>query len=178
MEKQYYIASKNSRLGPFTLSQLKERNIDSDTLIWCEGMEQWTKAGELDELKSAIPPPTPFQIESQIKKEIISKTIQREKMLIVTPAMYTGVVFCIMFLGMFGVSGGFEGDKQSLVDAFYNMGVYTTKQDVISLIAGISLFWSFLFSIICFVILYLHEKRKNKQNVFTETKEEEQIITN
>jgi len=70
MERKYYIAQGKEHLGPFSISELQEKKISPDTLIWYEGLEQWTKASEITELKSCIvsiplPPPTPSQIEFQ-----------------------------------------------------------------------------------------------------------------
>ena len=159
MEKHYFIASKNSRLGPFTLSQLKEQDIDSNTLIWCEGMEQWTKAGEFDELKSTIPPPTPFQIESQTKRKNYEKLFHARKRILVKAAKKTAVIFCIIFLLLFVMFGGLR-DNWDAVDMLFEMKVYTTTETVKSTIAAISLFWSSIISIICFVCFYMSNSKK------------------
>jgi len=55
MERQYYIESEKDYLGPFTLSELKDKKLKSDTLIWYEGLEYWTKSEDLEELKANIP---------------------------------------------------------------------------------------------------------------------------
>ncbi len=58
--KSYFIHDGNQQLGPFSISDLKEKNIQSSTPIWTEEMSDWTTAGELPELSSIIrkiPPP-------------------------------------------------------------------------------------------------------------------------
>lgn len=60
--KQYFIFIKNKKEGPYSTSELQKLNITSNTLIWTKGMDEWTKASDLNELKSVlenIPPPLP-----------------------------------------------------------------------------------------------------------------------
>jgi len=57
---KYYLHDGDERRGPFSLAQLKTKSITKDTPIWREGLEDWTKAGMLDELSSlftSVPPP-------------------------------------------------------------------------------------------------------------------------
>ena len=49
---------------PFSLTEIYKKDIKEDTLIWYEGLNDWTKAKEISELKvmfkvnlSPIPPP-------------------------------------------------------------------------------------------------------------------------
>lgn len=58
--RQYFLHNGTSEEGPFTLEQLKERNIQPDTLIWFEGLQEWVAANTADDLKplfSIKPPP-------------------------------------------------------------------------------------------------------------------------
>jgi hypothetical protein len=50
MEVEYYIASGQQRLGPFTIEQLATQGLQPATLVWCEGMPQWTPASTVQEL--------------------------------------------------------------------------------------------------------------------------------
>lgn len=50
----YYIAENNGRRGPFSLEQLATMSIDSDTLVWTEGMETWERAGDQEVLRAII----------------------------------------------------------------------------------------------------------------------------
>jgi hypothetical protein len=54
--QKYYYNDGASRFGPFTIEELQARNITADTPIWCDGLSNWVKAGELDELKSILNP--------------------------------------------------------------------------------------------------------------------------
>jgi hypothetical protein len=59
---KYYYADNDIQYGPFTIDELKTKHIKKTTLIWTEGMEDWTLADEIEELKNIIisqPPPLP-----------------------------------------------------------------------------------------------------------------------
>lgn len=65
----YFIIVNGVQQGPFTLDELRMHNIASDTLVWAEGMAQWTPAWQVEELKplfygkpsnqGPVPPPPP-----------------------------------------------------------------------------------------------------------------------
>ncbi len=67
---EYFIYKDNRQQGPFTTEQLSAMGLTSETLVWREGMEQWTPAWQVQELRDAIagkantsgtttPPPPP-----------------------------------------------------------------------------------------------------------------------
>lgn len=62
MNQNFYIAVSDQQQGPFTIDELRTKGIQRDTLVWTEGLENWTKAEYLpffkDILKS-VPPPLP-----------------------------------------------------------------------------------------------------------------------
>lgn len=49
---QFYYSDGKERYGPFTIEQLKERNITSETLVWKEGLADWVPARNLADLQS------------------------------------------------------------------------------------------------------------------------------
>lgn len=60
MSQQFYIAVNGQKTGPFSLEELKSKDIQKDTLMWTEGLDNWTKADHIPLLKDilrAIPPP-------------------------------------------------------------------------------------------------------------------------
>jgi uncharacterized RDD family membrane protein YckC len=62
MNQNYYIAISGQQQGPFTLDELQTKGIQRDTLVWTEGLENWTKVEYLPFLKDAlkaVPPPLP-----------------------------------------------------------------------------------------------------------------------
>lgn len=51
---KYYIAVNNQPQGPFEISELSQMCITPDTLLWCEGMNNWHPAKEIAEINSAL----------------------------------------------------------------------------------------------------------------------------
>lgn len=60
---QFYYTDGKERFGPFSLDELKEKNIKDETLVWKEGLPDWVPARNLRELESlfstagVFPPP-------------------------------------------------------------------------------------------------------------------------
>jgi len=69
--KKYFYSDGIEKHGPFSLDELKYEGIKIDTLIWFEGLEDWTPANDVDELRpilELIPPPLskPYSQKSDI----------------------------------------------------------------------------------------------------------------
>jgi TM2 domain-containing membrane protein YozV len=58
---RYYVADGMVQRGPFELSDLPGQGLRGDTLVWKEGMEQWRRADEVEELIFAGALPRPAQ---------------------------------------------------------------------------------------------------------------------
>ena len=52
----YYYTDGRERFGPFTLEELREKNIARETLIWRAGLTDWMPAGNLAELQPLFQP--------------------------------------------------------------------------------------------------------------------------
>ncbi|MEP6647908.1 MAG: CD225/dispanin family protein [Saprospiraceae bacterium] len=50
--EQYYYTDGKERYGPFTIEQLRGRNITPETLTWKEGMPDWLAAKNLSDLQT------------------------------------------------------------------------------------------------------------------------------
>lgn len=60
MEREYFVVINGKQEGPFNLKSLQFKNLNKETLVWYDGLNEWMKAGELEELKSVVkatPPP-------------------------------------------------------------------------------------------------------------------------
>jgi len=58
--KNYFYSVDNQKHGPLSFEELKQENITKDFLIWFEGLEDWTFAGDLEEMRPILelkPPP-------------------------------------------------------------------------------------------------------------------------
>ena len=51
---RYFIIEDGKQAGPYSIYELKDKAITSDTLVWAEGMQAWTPAWQVDELKSFL----------------------------------------------------------------------------------------------------------------------------
>lgn len=68
---KYFIITNNESKGPFKLDELKTFPITSKTLIWYHGLEEWTEAENIPELKELFeltPPPIPKNTNSNISE--------------------------------------------------------------------------------------------------------------
>lgn len=67
VQVNYYYAVNGQQLGPVSFERLKElfasRTINRDSLIWKQGMANWSALKDIEELKSFLggntPPPLP-----------------------------------------------------------------------------------------------------------------------
>lgn len=62
MSPSYFIVVNRKQIGPFSLEELKSKPIKRDSLVWTEGLNEWTpleQIPELAELLKTIPPPIP-----------------------------------------------------------------------------------------------------------------------
>jgi len=88
--KKYFYSNGTEKQGPFSFDELKTENITQETLIWFEGLEDWTVAYEIEELNEIfelIPPPVienEFKIVNNEFHEKMSKLSDDELKLIVT----------------------------------------------------------------------------------------------
>ncbi len=62
----YYVAIEGQQTGPFDMNALQQKiqagEVSRDTLVWKAGMDQWAKAGNVDEVSNLFkqtPPPVP-----------------------------------------------------------------------------------------------------------------------
>ena len=51
MKKYYYVNKKGQQAGPVTADQLIQHGVTAKTYVWCTGMDNWDKAGNIEELK-------------------------------------------------------------------------------------------------------------------------------
>ena len=51
---KYFIIVNDAQQGPYTVEELRQRNISSGTLVWTEDMQKWTPARQVEELKPSL----------------------------------------------------------------------------------------------------------------------------
>ena len=47
----YFVNGSNRQEGPIEVSEFSAHGITSETLVWREGLKEWTKAGNVEELR-------------------------------------------------------------------------------------------------------------------------------
>ena len=58
MENYFYVDKNQKQAGPIMPSQFAAAGVTPQTLVWRKGIDQWTPAGELDELREYFHPQT------------------------------------------------------------------------------------------------------------------------
>ncbi len=127
-EQVYYVAVNGQKTGPFSINELKTQNIKRDTLVWTEGLSEWTKAEfipALKELFKAMPPPVPgSETKSSYQQapppppyggsdqKYFGYQLARRRERLFATILETIIIVVPLFL-LFG-EGIFEGDPYSL----------------------------------------------------------------
>jgi hypothetical protein len=154
-----YFISKNGKVeGPLTLGQIKNINLDKDTLVWKEGFNDWVKASNIEELKDYIvskPPPLP---EEQIKYENKILLVSIVKNSISYVFILTIVFELILFYGAFFNT---NTDLDNLFPVFLSKA--ERNNPFLYLINN--LFSSFLISFILVMAYVAISYFKNKRNL-------------
>ena len=65
---KYYIAENGQQTGPFEPSELLAHGLTVNSLVWCEGMPNWTSASQVPELMALLSGQTfnPGNIDTQL----------------------------------------------------------------------------------------------------------------
>jgi len=74
--KKYFLIKNDTKNGPYSISELQSIDFNKDTLIWHNGLENWKKAEEFEELLVILeetPPPIPI-VGSQSNQTINSES--------------------------------------------------------------------------------------------------------
>lgn len=66
---KFYLHNGKNQDGPFTKTELKEKNITKTTEIWYEGLADWVKAENIEELKDLFDNKTPPPFKKNITTE-------------------------------------------------------------------------------------------------------------
>lgn len=70
MEQKFYILVDEIQQGPFSIEELKKKNLNKNTLVWFDDLENWEEARNIKELEKVLmknPPPIPTNAEKPIK---------------------------------------------------------------------------------------------------------------
>jgi len=88
---QYFVARLGESHGPYTIEALKDQNITQDTLIWYEGLIDWKRAEDIEEIRMTLFTPISVPENPPAEKPSNSKWLMPADGIVIT-------VFVIMFL--------------------------------------------------------------------------------
>jgi TPR repeat protein len=75
--KKYFYAINKVQNGPFSLDEILKKNLDKNTLVWCEGLPEWVKLSEISELNinrdPSLPPPIRVKGSGFLNKNLLKK---------------------------------------------------------------------------------------------------------
>lgn len=63
---QYYYTDGKERFGPYTMEELKGKNITAETLVWKEGLVDWVPARNLADLQALFSSSSDFQLPANV----------------------------------------------------------------------------------------------------------------
>ena len=104
---KYFIVENNKQSGPFSIYELKDKGITSETLVWAEGMTDWTPAWKVDELRAFLfntrdastPPPLPEDMEHPAAAQAEpAAAIEKKKGSSCLKRMFVGFLFLLAVL--------------------------------------------------------------------------------
>jgi GYF domain 2 len=68
--RYYFIKDGDTELGPFTIKQLTPKSVKKNTPVWFAGLQEWTTAGQVYELKELFVTKLPSRSFSKSKIKI------------------------------------------------------------------------------------------------------------
>ncbi len=106
--KKYYLHDGTEQKGPFDIEELKSKNLNRDTPIWYEGINEWTTIGNVNELKeiiTATPPPfitqkaSPPPVQKPIQETRVSSELPQQKSSIGRKLLIWGGIIVLGLIG-------------------------------------------------------------------------------
>lgn len=82
--KKYFIHNGVEQEGPFDINELRSKKINSQTLIWHEGLSDWTTANNIEEIKEILNSPPPFRNIHKDDKQSDNNSKKGSKKIILT----------------------------------------------------------------------------------------------
>ena len=136
MNRYFYIDPEGKQRGTFTPDELRQEPVKRDTLVWTQGMEQWKRAEEVEELQFLFSDisgnyPTgqtdqsyPYSQPSAPAETLppMPKTWLVESILVTILPF----VLCGSFLSLLGIIAIVYAAQ---VESFYNRGDYTAAAE-------------------------------------------------
>ena len=112
--KLFFYSDGQSQFGPFSKEELQSKGITAETLVWYEGLTEWIKAGEADELeelfpkaptppplpKTVTPPPIPKEYTISAQKQNLVDLESEKESLKRTSIIVSIILICVAILAI------------------------------------------------------------------------------
>lgn len=125
MSKYYFYTDGEKEFGPFSIKDLKEKDIKRNTKVWTQGMNEWQEAGSVPELAELfVLTPPPFSKEEP-KTEVVPQKAAASQSRKYPPKTWLvesilATLFCCLPFGIVGIvnaakveSRFYAGDEQA-----------------------------------------------------------------
>lgn len=138
MNRYFYIDTEGKQKGTFSPEELRMEQIKRDTLVWTQGMEQWKRAEEVEELawlfSGEVPPAAaqqPYLSPGQSQPATpygATPAAQMPKSWLVESILVTILPFilCSSFLSLLGIIAIVYAAQ---VESFFNRGDYAASAE-------------------------------------------------
>lgn len=107
--KKYFLHNGTEQLGPFSIEELKGKNVSKETPVWFEGLDKWKIMDEIEELKDIFVMKTPPPFNPQkVTPPPIKKLTARPDTTQATPKknFKTGRWVILILILIFVIGGG------------------------------------------------------------------------
>jgi hypothetical protein len=154
--RYYFIFEENTKKGPYTIEEIKEKRLTEDTLVWHKELTDWKQAKEVDEIKPflvVLPPKLSFEVDEKSKKQIISRRIKALREVSIFLFFFIGVIFNLL------ISALAISKSNTFIDDTFP--IYTANGDEPDLLFAFKTLLPFsLFISGVTVVIYYFKKRK------------------
>ncbi len=130
MNRYFYIDKEGKQRGTFFPEELRREQINKETLVWTQGMEQWKRAAEVEELSllfsgnaPAQQPQPAYSRAQPLTGQESAAPVQMPKSWLVESILVTILpfMFCSSFFSLLGIIAIVYAAQ---VESFFNRGDY------------------------------------------------------
>lgn len=146
--KKYFYSDGTNKFGPFSIEELKYKNITKDTLVWFQGLSEWLPAHNFSELNDIFvpsPPPVVSNQRAHMNQGYNTHNRQPPKTWLVESILAT--LFCCLPFGIVGIVNASKvesrfhaGDIDGAYKASAEAGKWTKLGFGIGLVFGVIYF--------------------------------------
>lgn len=125
MKSYYYLNDQKQQVGPLTEEEIRTAGLTPSNYVWCEGMSDWTPAGNVPELQPYLLPNIP----GTPPPPIVNSPAPESSEYVPCPNNHLAfaIVMTVLCCVPFGIVAIVKACK---VNSLYNEGLYEAAQDM------------------------------------------------